>query len=268
MDHVTLLKFIANMHLRNPVKINHAIQSTNELRKQNNEIDNLDEHIPKLKHEEAVRLSLSQTKNVMNNLIDLDYKLLHNTTATPFIVSDFPIVLYNEFLEKRKWPGGRNGYGSIGLQIFIPIGNDLMIIFYDKSIYKLGTKKSQVLSLNNTNDIDQLNILQFTNCLGNIFFSNKASKAYIEKLSLSSKKYRRSNEIFSKSYTERNKENSKLIRISSTGNETNLNLSFSKIHKNGIKKKLSNKATQLRPWPNYLMGLKNQSTTKYKIPFS
>jgi len=73
-------------------------------------------------------------------MFDLSYKLIINQTKIPFITSDHPVVLYNQFLEDQKVPGGNNGLASKGLQIFLPLSPYHLIVFFDHDVYKIGEK--------------------------------------------------------------------------------------------------------------------------------
>jgi hypothetical protein len=255
-DHYNLLHFIALTHLRNPLSINHSIQSMAHLKSQLKQLHpehETDHLVPQTSHEEAIDMALSTIRFVAKNMLDLDFKLLKNETKTPFITSDFPIVKYNQFLEQKKWNHGKTGYGIIGLQILIPLSDTICIIFYDSSIYKIGNKKSSILSVTNTKDIDSLNLLQFTNCFESIFFSDKASIDYIKKLKLRSVRYPRANEINSRTHflqeNEKIPEKENLVIIGSTDNEINLQVDGIKIHALGKKRKLLPTVGQYRPWP-------------------
>src|SRR5690606_17127565 len=113
---------------------------------------------------------------------DLNYKLLINKTEVSFISSDFPVVKYNQFLEKKKWNHGKTGYGNTGLQIFIPLNSKIILMLYDSTVYKVGFKKQPNLDISNKKDIDQLNILQILNSYSTLFFDEKITNHYITSL--------------------------------------------------------------------------------------
>lgn len=259
--HENLLHFIALMDLRNPTLIDYIRNSKELLRDRL-----LDAHkdadvkslVPEISHEEAIGISLSNLVEVVRNLKDLDFKLLINETKYPFITSDFPIVKYNQFLEKKKFPHGKTGYGNIGLQIFIPISPKLIILFYDAKIYKVGFKKQRNLTIKSTNDINNLNVLQFLNSYNIVYFNHEVSKKYIHEICYTSKKFKKANIPKSeltyiikpgdKPLKNPSNMDKNLIIIGSTDCEINLDLAAITIHKLGKKKVLLNSLAQVRQY--------------------
>jgi hypothetical protein len=258
-EHIDLLVFVCLTDLRNPVRINSFKNGFSEMGKRLVELDPniiLENFIPILSHDEAIKMSMSNIPEVIKEIFDLDFKILKNTTKQPFIISDFPIVKYNQFLELRNWPLSKSGYGLSGLQIFIPLNPEIMLLFYDSEIYKVGDKKQKIVLINDLLDIENLNILQFVNCFESIFFNEKTSEEYIRKLVVKAKKYKRANESTAHtSYViDKNTENineikkgkENLIIVGSIDVETKLKISQIKIHSKGQYKKLNSSASQLR----------------------
>jgi polyhydroxyalkanoate synthesis regulator phasin len=258
-EHIDLLLFVCLTDLRNPVRINSFKNGFIEMGKRLSELDpniDLKNFIPILSHDDAVKMSMSGIKEVIEEIVDLDFKILKNTTKQPFLTSDFPIVKYNQFLENRNWHLSKSGYGLSGLQIFIPLNSELMLLFYDSEIYKIGDKKQKIVLINDLLDIENLNILQFVNCFGNIYFNEKTSEEYIRKLVVKAKKYKRANEstahtsyLINKNtdnINEIRKGKENLIIIGSIDVETKLKISQIKIHSKGQYKKLNSSASQLR----------------------
>ncbi len=91
---------------------------------------------------------------------DLKYKLIINHTQIPFIASDHPVVLYNQFLESRKKFGSNTGYACKGLEIFLPISPNHLLIFFDKDTYQVGTRNKNTVILTIEKEIHSLNMLQ------------------------------------------------------------------------------------------------------------
>lgn len=150
---------------------------------------------PEISQEESVKITLSTMQNILPMLLDLDYKLLLNNTTTPFLTCDFPIVKYNILYEKTPTFYSVTGYNSKGLIIFLPINPLITIIFFDKTTYKIGTKKEQSINLYNKNEIDLLNLLQIIGAKQTIFFNELISEKYLLELLIKSKKFENSNEI-------------------------------------------------------------------------
>lgn len=199
-DYFHLLNFVILTYLRNPIAIESVRESNKKireefLRKMPKEMpkEKFDEAFPSIEHSSAI--ALSQLKDVMSVTTDLEYKLLINKTDTPFIASDSPIVRYNQHLEEQKHYRGKIGFGSLGLQIFIPISPDITIMLYDSKTYRVGDKKKKHLEINDIESINQLNLLQVLNCTDTLFFNEKISEYYIKSLAAKSKKHQRGNQI-------------------------------------------------------------------------
>jgi len=250
--------FITLTDLRNPIKIEglkNQLKGMNEnLLKLHPEVD-VNKFIPNPSHEEIVKLSLSHSVEMINYISDLDCKLLINKTSKAFISSDFPIVKYNQFLEKARWPHSKSGYGTVGLQIFVPLNSELTLMLFDSDIYKVGDRKKKYLEIKNESDVDSLNILQFINCFETIYFDEKANEIYIKKLYSTSRQFKRaniSNSILS--YLIKEGENEEevlkgkqnLMVFGSTDCECKLQITGIKIHDIGKSYKFSPSVSQLR----------------------
>jgi hypothetical protein len=258
-EHILLLSFLCITDLRNPARINIFKNGFIEMGKQLLELDpniDLKKFLPEINHEDAVKMSMSNISEVVEEILDLDFKILKNTTKQPFLTSDFPIVKYNQFLESRNWHLSKTGYGLSGLQVFIPLNPEIMLFFYDSEIYKVGDKKQKVVLINDLLDIENLNILQFVNCFESIFFNEKTTEEYIHKLNLKAKQYKRANQstahssyIFDKNVNnidEAKKGKKNLIIVGSIDVETKLKITKIKIHSKGQHKKITSSAVQLR----------------------
>lgn len=101
-------------------------------------------------------------------LFDLRYKLIENTSSTPFIVSDAPVILYNDWLRDVQ----RNtGSASFGLQVIMPLGPRLCLIFYDEGSYEVGKPTSNLVRIVNPTHACMLNDLQWEAAHANIYAS-------------------------------------------------------------------------------------------------
>lgn len=258
--HFELLIFVTLTDLRNPVKIDGMKDSFVEMRKRLLELHpetDVDKLVPNPDHEELVKMHISHATEMGLMILDLEYKLLINNTSNPFITSDFPIVKYNQFLESKKWPHSKAGYGLTGLQIFIPINHEIVLVLYDKDIYKLGDKKKNFFIVTNPKDIDEVNVLQFLNCFDTIFFDEKANERYIRELHTKSKKFKRANLTRSELsflIKEGDEDNRRTIeagfknfmKINKSDCETNLKIEGLNIHSKGKVHKLNDSLAQLR----------------------
>jgi hypothetical protein len=105
-------------------------------------------------------------------LLDLRGVVLQNATATGFVTSDNPVVLYNQLLEERRY-ASNTGLQSVGLQIYLPISADVAVLFYDRAVYGVGRRNPESIILDNLSDVSQLNALQFLNSAENIYFDDR-----------------------------------------------------------------------------------------------
>lgn len=111
---------------------------------------------------------------------DLKMKLLVNESREKFIISDNPAVLYNQLLEMKEHPGGHLGLLTKGLQLFVPISPECMLVYYDERAYKIGSKRQRVVLINNDEDIEQLNSLQVVNCMKVLYTDGSVHKARLD----------------------------------------------------------------------------------------
>lgn len=187
---------------------------------------------------------------------DLACKLIVNKTNTPFITSDHPVVKYNQFLEKRKFPAGKEGLATKGLQIFYPISPKLTLIFYDSRVYKIGTKKDRTVETNSLDDINSLNLLQALNCDEVVYFNGSFTEFQMQKL------VEKRGKVFmddqhqineSPEVTQPDGTVSKLMHMFTRGYDINLKLSFVKESDHAKAYVLTGYAAELRDerWRDY-----------------
>jgi len=82
-----------------------------------------------------------------NTARDLSCKILRTNGKIPFVTSDNPVLSYNQYSEYRKLDNGTAGFASKGLQMFLPIGPNAMLMFYDQRMYKVGSRKQVSISV-------------------------------------------------------------------------------------------------------------------------
>ena len=94
---------------------------------------------------------------LMGECEDLSLRMLINKTEVPFITSDNPVCLFNQFLEKI----GENtiGLAQRGLQLYMPISSRVALIYYDDKVYNVGSKLQEYVEVSKPNDIKELNKL-------------------------------------------------------------------------------------------------------------
>ncbi|MFU1859872.1 DUF4238 domain-containing protein [Sphingobacterium sp. NGMCC 1.201703] len=195
-DYSTLLLFVSCTFSRNPTVIEGITKMINKSFELLFSPDDYEKYeIPEMEKEESLHLNLKNLFDLCRLMLDLEVKLILNNTQMPFIASDFPIALYNSYLERMKWPFGKTGFGAKGLQIFIPISPTLLICIFDPQIYKVGTRKANKIILSNEKDVIQFNALQYLNCIQNLYFDENLNDHMLSKIINYSSKFKRANEI-------------------------------------------------------------------------
>lgn len=113
-------------------------------------------------------LALGTQAQLIETCADLKYKILINRTALPFITSDNPAAIYDQFMERM----GNKIYalGSRGLQIYLPITPEIGILYYDSQCYKLGDRKKEYIEIFHDKDIQELNKLTVANSENVIYY--------------------------------------------------------------------------------------------------
>lgn len=202
-DHLKMLHFMVILDLRNPIHfkiISNFEQKLPTTKSKISEGNVSNDMVPGLKEYQTDLGKLNSLKSselLVPDLLDLKYKLIKNNTQNPFIISDNPLILYNQFLEKRNWKiCSQRDFGLKGLQFFLPLSDSYLLAVYDANIYKLGNKKEQIVTINDKNSVDQLNLLQFLNSENTVNFNHRASENYITTLYERSKKYKKANDDF------------------------------------------------------------------------
>jgi len=247
-DHNELLLYVILQHGRT----NYAIEELNE---------NYDKFYKyfmlnsgKFKQEELDLVKISNNKSPGLSIfyavtgyvlgIDLSYKLITIKGNYDFICSDNPVVFYNQFFEWRK-ETSNTGIGSKGLQIFFPIDNKNLLLFYDSTVYDVGDNDTYTIFIDDK-DIKEINKLQVVNAEFNLYFTNE--KENIIELFNQSNEFRRNEKtilkVFSKNET--NNRRRDFVTLSRSDIKIKLKLSFIQIHKHAIE------------WMNNFRKLKSQ----------
>jgi len=115
----------------------------------------------------------------VESISDLESILIINNTDKNFICSDAPIVLYNYKKIKNK---STTGFQSMGLQIFCPLTENILLLLINKNIYDLKKDNSSRILINDDSDVDSINKLQIFNCLDNLYFSRIEDTDYVRNL--------------------------------------------------------------------------------------
>lgn len=138
--------------------------------------------------------ALGTQASLINTCIDLECKTLINRTKTPFITSDNPAALYDQFMERM----GNQTYalGSRGLQIYLPLTPVLGIMYYDPKCYKLGDRKKTYVEIIQDNDICELNKLTASNAENILYYKpNSITEYTLKQLATQNKRNKPSSRV-------------------------------------------------------------------------
>lgn len=202
-NHFKMLHFLIVLDIRNPIHfkiLKNFEQKLPNTKSKISEGNVSTDMIPGLQEQQSDKGKLNSLKSaelLIPDLLSLKYKLIKNKTSSPFIISDNPLIMYNQFLEKRNWKfGSQRDFGLKGLQMFLPLNDSYMLAVYDSDIYKLGNKKEHIVSIDDKKSIDQLNLLQFLNSENTVNFNHRVTEHYIITLKEKSMKYKKANDEF------------------------------------------------------------------------
>jgi len=121
---------------------------------------------------------------------DLDIKVLNNNTRLPFVISDNPAVTYNMWLEHLTYRSN-TGLHARGLQIFLPLNPNHVVLLYDQEIYKVGSRKSSWIEDMNEADVRAVNDLQWLNASKCVFIPPSTPYGEIRRLAETNTRRRR-----------------------------------------------------------------------------
>ena len=105
-------------------------------------------------------------------LIDLKYADIKNTSETPFILSDNPVIRYNQFY-RHDDVINRLGLACKGLIIIVPLNLNTAILLYDSETYDVDEQDIAIT----LNDVRKINEIQTLNA-NEIVISNPTISDY------------------------------------------------------------------------------------------
>jgi len=115
--------------------------------------------------------------------MDLRCKLLINRSNTPFLTSDHPVILYNQFMERRHKFGSGTGLACKGLQMFLPLSPDVCLMLFDYDVYKVGGRSTTSVQVDATaEDVEGLNQLQIANAGNQLYFNARMTERELTRL--------------------------------------------------------------------------------------
>ncbi len=178
-------------------------------------------------------------------LNDLKLQLVYSGRYRKFITSDNPVVKYNQYIQSIQAPG-KTGVTKRGLQIYLPISPNLLLILYDKNIYRIPSDQDIIREISDR-DISVLNLFQLISADENIYFSDWGQKDSIQSLIHTSERYRKEKRVVSNKFVENGKENkSQLVIVYDNIPNVRLDLSFMKIKRSARKIPIRNRIKEYR----------------------
>lgn len=114
--------------------------------------------------------------------MDLRIKIIINNSKEPFITSDNPVVMYNQYMEHFT-TASTNGLASKGLEIFFPVSPQILLLFYDNEIYRIGSNKTDIIEITSLEEVRRINKLQWLNAHDNVYFSTESETESIKQQS-------------------------------------------------------------------------------------
>jgi Protein of unknown function (DUF4238) len=194
-EYQTLLTFLLSLEARTPYKVDQLNEFADKLVKaaiKNSRLaPNLNLNAFSIDIVDPSKFALRNALLGLPLVLDLGLKVAINNTQEPFITSDNPVVLYNQFLESRKKYGSNTGLACQGLELFLPISPRHLLVFFDRDIYKVGCRKNIAINVNNVGDVNNLNSLQCINAKENLYFNDEISEIQIRQLMNQSIRLRR-----------------------------------------------------------------------------
>jgi hypothetical protein len=187
-DYALLLLFILLSEARNlktANSINNFIDTQMKiLLKMDKQYDIPDDVIDKLK----ISMTIPNLNPILSTfelypiLFDLKGVLLVTKNDRQFITSDNPLVRYNQFYVHRKYTLRGYGLGNMGIQLFFPISPQLCICIFDHVLYDYKTNKDGNIEINKGKHMDEINKLIYLNAYTKVFFNDKTTETYINRL--------------------------------------------------------------------------------------
>lgn len=249
--HLFLLLYLLGQYGRSAYSVD-ALQEMNDLMMKRvlghaPELRDIDLNKFKIELKEAGQYSVGLVVQNYPLMLDLDVKLLINRTNCEFTASDNPVVLYNQFLKFMKF-GSNTGLACKGLQIFLPVGPDKTLIFYDPEVYCVGGGAKRTVDITKPRDVYELNTLQMTNALDNVYFRNQGFN--IEALARRATPFRRSKKATVSAFRmdKGPRRRGELIAASREDINTNLYLSFVRV--TGAARRWESEFRKQRYWPS------------------
>ncbi|MFZ2753952.1 MAG: DUF4238 domain-containing protein [Lysobacteraceae bacterium] len=133
---------------------------------------------PKQHH---ARLALSGC-NAWILIQDLRQHLIINDTTHDFLISDHPVAQSNLYLGAQPVPHAAS-MSAAGAQLFLPLSTRHLLCLYDASVYKYGSRHSNVSRIDSKETVRAINLLQARNTPGSLMFRDQVDREAVRQMS-------------------------------------------------------------------------------------
>lgn len=125
----------------------------------------------KITHEAPLSYPMLQALTGVDLIIDLEVAILENETNLEFVISDHPVVHDNRRF-KDEMDRFLVGIQNRGLQIFIPISDEIQIMLYDPAAYFVdySNEEERRVIVSSETTVQGLNDLQMINAFESIYY--------------------------------------------------------------------------------------------------
>lgn len=108
-----------------------------------------------VKFDNAIIAAMMVTLKNLTICYDLEFKVLINRTGIPFVTSDSPVCVYNQYFEAHK--RYHSGLNSTGEQLYYPLSPKYAVFYYDHNVYKTKFRKRNYIDIEDESDVNHLN---------------------------------------------------------------------------------------------------------------
>lgn len=124
-----------------------------------------------IKNKYAIALAFELVELTLQYASDLGMHLLLNESETDFLTSDDPVAAHNQYCEGITYRGVL-GWNCRGLQLFLPLSPRVVLLLYDKAVYKVdGSRHGECSSvIRYPEHVRLINDLQALNAHQNVYF--------------------------------------------------------------------------------------------------
>ncbi len=164
---MAILRFVAMQHVRTPASVNAAAEMSRKMFEltvspRASDANQLERSVESFVAREFVP---NMGIKVTSAISDLRSRVLSHPEAV-FVTSDNPAFFYNQYCEQAQ-NTGIAGALRAGLQIFLPLSPNHLLMLYDGGTYDYVNKRTLTES-----DIEALNGLQIVTAQRNIYFDD------------------------------------------------------------------------------------------------